>query len=194
MFCSILLSICAFILSINSINFFTETKKYLDEAKAIYCVKINKQVPKIIRAVDVFEKFSIPYLIVLCLDIKAILRLRESKRRVTNTSTNVQNGNRKLKFAVSTLLIDLIFLIFRLPETMFQAYDVTQSFITGNFSINSKIFPILDAVSYSFSTAQIFIFFIFNKIFRKEFCIFFRFNCLFMRNLFTSSTNIRPSN
>ena len=192
MFCSILISICVFILSINSLNFFTETKKYLNETNSIYCLKINKQVPKIIRVVDVFEKFSIPYLIVLCLDIKAILRLRESKRRVTNT--NAQNSNRKFKFAVSTLLIDLIFLVFRLPETMFQAYDVTQSFITGNFSIYSKIFPILDAVSYSYSTAQIFIFFIFNKIFRKEFLIFFKFDCWFMRNLLTSSTNIRPSN
>jgi hypothetical protein len=144
------------------------------------------------RIVDVFEKFNIPYLIVLGLDIKAILRLRESKRRVT--STNAQNGNRKFKFAISTLLIDLIFLIFRLPETLFQVYDISRCFIRGNFNSDNAFFTtFLTTISYSFSTALVFIFFIFNKIFRKEFLIFFRFNCSFMRNFLTSTSNIRQS-
>ena len=147
---------------------------------------------KISRIVDMIEKFNIPYLIILGLDVKAILRLRESKRRVTNT--NAQNDKRKFKFAVSTLLIDLIFLIFRLPESIFQAYEIIKGFISGSFISENPSSPFFDSVSYSFSTALVFIFFIFNKIFRKEFLIFFRFNFSFMTNFLTNSTNIRPSN
>ena len=67
----------------------------------------------------------IPYLIMVVLNIIVILRLRESKKR---SLPGQADGKSKVnKFAVSTILIDLIFLIFKSPEAILQIYLYTQA-------------------------------------------------------------------
>lgn len=62
----------------------------------------------------------IPYLIMVVLNIIVILRLRESKKRSLPGQTH--GKNKVNKFAVSTILIDLIFFIFKSPEAILQIY------------------------------------------------------------------------
>lgn len=171
---------------INSMNFLII--KYNIYNTTIICIMDTKWF-NINRFVDVFEKFYIPYIIMLCLDVKSILRLRESKRRVTQA--NDQNTNRMSKFAVSTILIDLNFLVFRLPETIFQAIQISININQRDLYLRFlRVFSNL--ISYSYSTALVFIFILFNRIFRKEIFSLFRLNRICGTHFFSSSsTNLQ---
>lgn len=127
---------------------------------------IDTNLISVIQFLDPVVKIYIPSLIMVGLNVKVILRLRKSKQRLLAGQAADRRSNLK-KFAVSTILIDLIFLILISPEAFFKIYFL---FLTDNkykFLI-AGIIDIFNDFSLSYSGLLIFIFLIFNRLFRKE--------------------------
>ena len=115
-------------------------------------------------------KIYIPYFIMVGLNIKVILRLRDSKKALQGPGVR----NNTSKFAVSTILIDLIFLIFKSPEALLQLYSFIKErtmLTTQDLRQIYSLIPILyisSDVSLTYSAVLVFIFLVFNRLFRKE--------------------------
>ena len=142
-------------------------------------------------------KFSIPYLTMVALNIMVILRLRQSKRRVgLNSSarqTNPANSatDKGTRFTTTTILIDVIYLVFNLPYILISIYAL---FIIDQYYIDIiYVFVIFgNLLPISYPAALCIMFIIFNRIFRKELVVFFRLdkfvNCI-SPNFLNSSSN-----
>lgn len=145
-----------------------------------------------------FIKFFTPYVIMVTLNIKVILRLRQSKIRAgLNSSVRQMNPtnsatDKGTRFTITTIIIDLIFLIFNLPETLLLSYDVIMTYIFYRNNYQGWIFYTCEnfaiLLSLSYSTALVFMFLIFNRIFRKELFIFFRLDTL-VNNIYPNFLN-----
>lgn len=111
------------------------------------------------------------------LNIKVIMRLRQSKRRVglniLSQTANQATTDKSFRFTITTILIDFIYLIFNLPETILSIYYTVQvlNLNTSNtnknhFYVTIHYFTMILPLCYS--AALIILFLIFNRIFRKE--------------------------
>ena len=171
---SIIFAIITFILAINSIlNIILPIKMFNNNIQFFSDMIIGY-----------LFKLFIPYVFMVTFNIKVILRLRQSKRRAgLNNSlrqTNPTNSatDKGTRFTITTIIIDLIFLIFNLPQTLLISYDLVTNFLIEMNIYQGWIFyicvDISTLLSLSFSTALVFMFIIFNRIFRKELFIFFR--------------------
>lgn len=114
-------------------------------------------------------KIYIPYFIMVGLNIKVILRLRDSKKALQGPGVR----NNTSKFAVSTILIDLIFLIFKSPEALLQIYSYIKQRQPTLQDLN-QVNPVILIVNIStdvaltYSAVLVFIFLVFNRLFRQE--------------------------
>ena len=114
-------------------------------------------------------KIYIPYFIMVGLNIKVILRLRDSKKALQGSGVR----NNTSKFAVSTILIDLIFLIFKSPEALLQIYSYIKQRQPTLQDLN-QVNPVILIVNIStdvaltYSAVLVFIFLVFNRLFRQE--------------------------
>ena len=181
---SILLALLAFVLILNSTNFIFDILKSYSQISQ-FEGKFNIYSPIV--------KLYVPYFIMVGLDIKVILSLRQSKKRALN-GRSVQNG--MSKFTTSTILIDLIYLIFKSIKVIFQSYTfilIIRGEFFGVTNVNFifiLFYKISDDIAFSHSAFIIFIFVIFNRLFRKEIICFFRLDKIsfFLAYLITSST------
>ena len=98
----------------------------------IFELKINDVNKKnfIELVLSYFVKFAIPFLIMVTLNIKVILRLRQSKRRAgLNNSVRQRNSansatDKGARFTITTILIDLIYLLFNLPDALVSCFSI----------------------------------------------------------------------
>ena len=169
----ILVVLLVFVLVSNStilMTFKSSSKASLNFTQA--CSYANEvRVMRIV--IEPMKKFFLPNSIILILNIKVIIHFRNSKKWVLSC----------YKLTLSTIVIDFIYLTFTFPETIFQVFVIQDSikryknpnsvrgdrvlFLFRNFTSN---------LSFSFCVAFIFIFALFNQIFRKELISFFRLN------------------
>ena len=137
-------------------------------------------------------KLYLPYFIMVGLDIKVILSLRESKKRVLNGRGL---GNGMNKFTISTIVADFILLIFKSPQAIIQFYSyilILQGRFSRLFNVSflfDLFYRLIDDIAFSYSALIVFIFVIFNRLFRKEIILFFRLDKLsvFSNSLINSS-------
>ena len=115
----------------------------------------------------------IPYLIMVILDLIAISRLRKRKLRLSvRRRSQVNFTNKSSRFSRNTILIDLIYLIFNFPSTIFDiVYTLYQIFPNmPSFPIIWECFiEIFQFFPYIYASLLFVVFIIFNKIFRAEF-------------------------
>ena len=125
-----------------------------------------------------FFSIIISYFLVLGFNVIVILRLRRSVRQ---RFTSEEDENIMNEFAVSTISIDLIYVIFKAPKVLIKFFDFC-------FSLDSSYFLLIEEIfnewSHSFSDLFVFIFYFFEASFRKEIIIIV---CFFRRKLFRSS-------
>lgn len=137
----------------------------------------------------------IPYGLMLTMNLLVIWRLKSSKVRaglanatlqVTgNSRTSRQLSNKELKFTVSTLIIDFVFLFFYLPigiVFIIGTYNLFGTSITSDpvsNAIYNFISNITQMLALSHTSALFVIFVIFNQYFRNELIILFRLNRVF---------------
>ena len=198
---SIILAIMALIFAINSI-YFIEMKTELVNNSTRINITSCQGTRVVNQSIEYCVQFFIPYLIMVNLNIKVLLRLRQSKRRAglnsSSRQTNQVNSaaNKGTRFTITTILIDLIFLVFNFPQILINIYSLINFKILPKLFISSSILPIsvnfINLFSFSYSAFLVLMFLIFNRIFRKEFCYFFRltnFVNIFSSNMLNSSTN-----
>lgn len=130
---------------------------------------MDENLSRTMSALKPLVKIYIPYFIMVGLNIKVILRLRDSKKALQGPGVR----NNTSKFAVSTILIDLIFLIFKSPEALLQIYSYIKERQPTRQDLNqiSHVLPILNIstdVALTYSALLVFIFLVFNRLFRQE--------------------------
>ena len=174
---SIILGTFVIIIGLNSLFFVRELLYRInvdvnnDEDKRKS--NISKQLYIYIEIIKVSMQLFIPYSIMVILDSIAIFRLRKVNANSSERqSTQTNSKNKSSRFTRNTILIDLIYLIFNFPSTIFDIYYIY--FITSNqFQMLSLyfvlIFGIFLILSYVYSSILFLIFIIFNRIFRAEF-------------------------
>lgn len=183
--CVIILVLCLLISIVNSTVFITKTETIknisLNKTKTTDC-NPYPNLEFVMRIVDTFLKLYIPIFIIAALNIKVILSLRKSKEIALRGRVVVQNN--VSKFAVSTILIDLIFLTFKSPEALLRIYIYFKTtrgdfyLYLENLRVIILITDVLTDLAFSYSVLLFIIFFIFNRIFRKELIRFFKFDNL----------------
>ena len=171
---SIISTILILILAINSI------------LNIILPLKIKKYTINVFveMILSYLVQFCIPYVIMVTLNIKVILRLRQSKRRAgLNNSVRQMNStnsitNKGTRFTITTILIDIIFLVFHLPQTLLISYEIVIFYIINMNIYHGWVFYMCvdfsTFLSLSYSAVLVIMFIVFNRIFRKELVIFFR--------------------
>ena len=188
---SIVLAIITLIIAINSTFYLIIPLKIKD----IYAVMFLYE-----KIVYDSIQFFIPYVIMVTLNIMIILRLRQSKRRagLNNSLRQMNQANSAIdkgsRFTITTILIDFIFLVFNFPCVLISIYNVLSIYKIFTFTFDlTNIFASFGYVLFTSYSAVLFIMFIvFNRIFRKEFVIFFKLEKLvniFSPNFLNSSSN-----
>ena len=123
----------------------------------------------IVSIEDLCSKIYIPYLLMVGLNVKVILVVRKSKKNAIGSRLKMN------RFTFSTILIDLIFLIFKMPDAFVQMFlfvnRILKRIVFNDLFLVSDIFS---SISFSYSVMLIFIFLIFNRLFRQELVAFFR--------------------
>ena len=133
------------------------------------------------KIISYIIKFFIPYVTMVALNIKVILRLKQSKRRagLNNLARQTNSANsatdKGARFTITTILIDVIFLVFNLPYILISLYFFCSMYL-GFFSFELSIMftSFGNLIPLSYYAALVLMFLIFNRIFRKELVIFLR--------------------
>lgn len=149
-------------------------------------------------------RIFIPFGIMLTLNLIVIWRLKQSKRRVNATNviqsgssqqTNRALGKKELRFAVSTLLIDFVFLVFYLPmgaDYIIQIYKLYNNSLTSDQVIRASYQIYTNTclmLSLAHTSALFFVFVIFNRYYRVELFTLFRLDRFFSNQQITSTGN-----
>ena len=181
---SIIIAIIAIIFAINTTVHIIFELKISDFNKNFFAEII----------ISYLVKLVIPYLIMVTLNIKVILRLRQSKKRFSSSrQTNQANlsTDKGTRFTITTILFDLIFLIFNFPDTVVNSYAMFLYFLFDKKMNLGPVFKICDdfalLLSFSYSAVLIIMFIIFNRIFRKE--LVKKLNNIFYSTFINSSSN-----
>ena len=170
------MALSAMVLILNSMLFIEHSKTEIQNNRTVYIS--NKKVTLVKNILNPLVKFYIPYFIMVGLNIKVVLRLRESKKQASSGIRRRGTLTNLSKFTVSTILIDLIYLIFKAPLTFFQIYSNVYRAVTGHFVTESfdLIWNVFLEFPITYSALLVFIFILFNRLFRNEILSFFRFN------------------
>lgn len=173
---SIILGLLVFIITTNSVYFLNITATASrNNTNSIKITVSNEKLPNIIHGyIEVLMSVFIPYMVILLLDIVVIVRLRRSKVKIGSRQT-VNNRSRSFRFMVNTILIDLIYLIFILPNLILEVLYFIK------FDRYSKLFVVFAVLAQLKIYCRLFfvLFFIFNRIFRHEFIAIFKRNSFF---------------
>ena len=196
-----MIGIIAFVLITNMSNLFTLDSAVPSSNKLfVYCnMTIESSVASILSLVII--RTYLPFILMLTLNIIVFIRLRRSKLRVTSHNTSSHSNqantsvtthlshtrliphltNKQTKFIVSTLFIDLTFVVFYTPLTAYFSISIS-SIINMNANwdpLNTAYIELFSNITqlfaYAYSVSLFFIFVLLNRYFRQEFIDFFRF-------------------
>ena len=156
------------------------------------CVQTN-EARAAANIISILLRAYIPFTLMLVFDIIVFKRLRQSKRRVGVILMGQQTqpghiSNKEYRFILSTIFIDLTFVVFYIPVSIYVTATVVNlyvrwdSVVTAGFNLfyNSAIL-----FAYLYSALMFFIFLIFNRFFRHEV-----FNILRLHKLFPNLTQM----
>lgn len=179
---SIILGLLVFITSANSVYFLNITAPSRNNTSIKITVSNEKQPNMIHGYIEILMSVFIPYMIILLLDIMVIVRLRRSRVKIGSRQT-ANNRSRSFRFMVNTILIDLIYLIFILPNLILDVLYFIK------YDRYSKLFVVFAVFAQLKIYCKLFfvLFFIFNRIFRQEFISIFKSNRFFRHINFTLS-------
>lgn len=152
----------------------------------VYC-STAKEVTVASNILTVLFRAYIPFSIMLVLDIIVFKRLRKSKRRVGVTQMGQQKqpgqiSNKEYNFIVSTIIIDLTFVLFYTPAAAYLLITVADTFVDWDRLTSAAIYLFSGCallLAFLYSNVSFFIFFIINRYFRNEVFTILRINKLF---------------
>ena len=161
--CSVILGMFIFIIGVNSPSFIRVYTYTVDnETFKIYGV-MSVEIGFATDIIGLLMQFVGPFLLMLTLDIKVSIRLKESKQST--------NNNKSSKFTRNTIIIDFIYLFFNFPPTIYNIYYVLITVFPSipilpvYFEIAILLFKLFPHI---YSSFLFLLFLIFNRIFRSE--------------------------
>lgn len=139
-------------------------------------------------------RIYIPFTLMVTFNGIVIKRLQKSKKITRGTTTTTQMSNREYKFKLATVIIDFTFLAFYTPMAVnlsFGIVDIINNSISNDpmadVIINVLFANVAQLLAFAYSVIMIFIFVIFNKIFRKEIISLLRLNRIFPSQVLSSN-------
>ena len=165
---SITLGVFIAIIGLNSPYFIRFPVQFTVFNQTITSDNLSYEMFILVESVKISMEIFIPYLIMVILDVIVIIRLRNLKRNLSER----QNTNKSSKFTRNTILIDLVYLIFNLPSTIFHSYITFSQIIPMQIELIpyfEYLFDIFILFPYIYASLLFLMFIIFNKIFRSEF-------------------------
>ena len=125
-----------------------------------YCDTISEKSNKTFFLMDLLNSTVIPFTIMLFLSIWIINLLRVMKFRVKNSISKINERNKKdARFAFTIIILNLVFLVFYLPTTVFDSNEGKDNKLAGDIT--------LDLLLVHFSI-DFFIYLTTNSMFRNE--------------------------
>ena len=120
-----------------------------------------------VRFINVFQQFLIPFSLMFLFTLLSIRTIFSSRKAASNNSSITKS--RDMKFAVSSITINILFLIFSSPLfTLFLINDYSNL-----FENQSDLYKLIQALfyflSYFNSTSNFFASYYSNSLFKKEF-------------------------
>ena len=168
---SIMFGLLLLILGVNSPNYI-RCSSYMMCNDIIFLTDI----------VRILMQFVIPYLIMVIVDVKVIIRIRKSKNRLAARQST--NNNKSSRFTRNTILIDFIYLFFKFPPTIYSIYNLLFMIFRVLPQVPSQylfiLSPIFKHFSHIYYSLLFLLFLIFNSIFRSEFISLFRLDKCFL--------------
>lgn len=157
------------IVGLNSPHFFIPDSKYTVNNVTYTNNIMRGELGNFIKVIRLLMKLSLPYLIMVCLDLAVNNRMRN---RIMNIS-QANSINKSSKFTRNTILIDLIYLIFNFPSTFFDLffflYQLFPKLPIFPSILQLTILKLFTLSPFVYSSLIFILFIIFNRIFRAEF-------------------------
>ena len=116
-----------------------------------------------------FEASIIPFIIMIISSVLTIRLLLNSRNSIENIgSLNNERKSRDIKYAISSIAINFMFIVFKIPILTFYAM------MAFNFSYNVYLIQFGFIFFFFVSSSNFVIHLISNSLFRREFLVFFR--------------------
>lgn len=141
--------------------------------------------------ISILLRAYIPFTLMLVFDVIVFKKLRQSKRRVGVILMGARNqpghiSNKEYNFIISTIFIDLTFVIFYTPVSIYVTATVVNLYVKWDSIFTAALSLFYNSailVAYLYSALMFFIFLVFNRFFRHEV-----FNILRLHKLFPNLT------
>lgn len=135
----------------------------------------------------VLVRVYIPFGLMLVMDIIVFKRLQKSKRRVgvTQMGQRKQPGhvsNKEYSFLISTILIDLTFMLFYTPIAVYVSVSVADTYVNWDLFTKFAFYLFYSCAmltSFLYSVVTFFLFLLLNRYFRSEVFTLLRLNKFF---------------
>ena len=124
-----------------------------------------KSSTNLLHYIDLVNTTIVPFFIMI---LSTIITLREVFRSRNKSSFNTSTKTRDIKFAITSISLNVLFLIFNLPTTLYNI--IRFNLISHNLiQLNSIISPIIYLVFHLNYATLFYVNLIVNSLFRKEF-------------------------
>ncbi len=129
------------------------------------CTFINANSQTLISVMDLFGRVLIPFILMSIFSLALLHTIFESRRRVSSANRPNRMFKRDIRFAISSVLLNFIYLSFHLPLSVYV-------FFPDYFSDLYYMFDIY--ILYACYSTNFYLIFISNSLFRNEFILIFR--------------------
>ena len=125
-----------------------------------------------IAATFLIEGSLLPFLIMFASSIVSIKMIRDSTRKIErNSNADLTNrNNRDFKFAMSSVVFNISFIVFKLPITL---VFIVENFIPS-LATNYSLLAVVGTIAFINYTSSFFVHLLSNSIFRRELMILFK--------------------
>ena len=158
---------------------------YPQQGRMVVC-KMSNQATSAANIISILFRVYIPFVLMLVFDVIVFKKLRQSKRRVGMIQMGHQRqfgqfSNKEYKFILSTLFIDLAFILFYTPISAHVTITVVNLYVSWDrltAAVLNVFYSSALLTVYLYSVVLFVIFLVFNRYFRNEVITILRLNKL----------------
>ena len=169
---------------------------YPQQGRNNFC-NMSNEATAAANIISILLRAYIPFALMLIFDVIVFKKLRNSRRRVGliqigRRRISGQFSNREYKFILSTIFIDLTFILFYMPISVHVTITVVNLYISWDrltAAVLNVFYSSALLTVYLYSVVLFVIFLVFNRYFRNEVITILRLNKLI--TIFQSSADSR---
>ena len=167
---SIIIGMFIFIIGVNSPNYITCSTFKVGNKTIQANDMICDDVALLVEIIRMLMQFVIPYLLMVIVDLKVIIRISKSKTVLGERQS--ASNSKSLRFSRNTILIDFIYLIFNFPPIIFNVYSIIVTIFPDVNILESYFYMVamfIIVFPYVYPSILFLVFITFYRIFRSEF-------------------------